>query len=374
MTLKFAIPTQTLKKAVSIAARAADKRGVMQILTHIAIEAKDGKLQLTATDLELTLSVSAENATISQEGAICVPAAVFDATIKSLNSADATFAMDNEAKRLAIQCGSYKGRIATMPFEEFPVQPKADGKKAIYLPDFKRGIAVVAPASSDDEVRQALQSVYVHSLGENRTALVAADGFRLARYTLSADATGISLLLPASAVEKVIRVLDGDIDLTPGSRASAIEGKAGELSVRAIITGSDAKFPDYAAVIPAAANAQATVTVVAQTLADAIKRVSAIANEDGVSADQGKGTLHLKANQDILLVEGTSDQVGSGMDEVTVATEGEMKIALGSLFMAEAVSPWKQAQLKLLYFGEKAPLLMQPVGEPAEFVLMPRVA
>ena len=160
MSLKFAIHTQTLKKAVSIAARAADKRSVMPIIGYIAIETKDGKLHLTATDPELTLSVTVDNAKIEAGGAVCVAAVVFDVTVKTLSGTDGVFAMDEKAGQLTLTCGSYKGRLATLPFEEFPVQTKVDGTHA-HLPDFKRGIAVVVPASSDEETRPTLQSVYV---------------------------------------------------------------------------------------------------------------------------------------------------------------------------------------------------------------------
>lgn len=37
------------KRLVSIVARAVDKRGVLPVISHIAIEAWDGKLHLTAT-------------------------------------------------------------------------------------------------------------------------------------------------------------------------------------------------------------------------------------------------------------------------------------------------------------------------------------
>ena len=371
MSLKFAIPAQTLKKAVSIAARAADKRRMLPIIGYIAIEARDGKLHLTATDLELTLSVAVDDAKIESVGAICVPAAVFDATIKTLSGTDALFALDEKAGRLTLTCGRYKGRLATLPFEEFPVQAKVEGTR-IHLPDFKRGIAVVAPASSDEETRPTLQSVYVQSLDESRTTLVAADGYRLARYTLGVQSKGISLLIPANAVEKVIRILDDDIDLTPGKRASIIEGTAGDLTVRATIAIAEGQFPDYQAIMPAPSNARATATVPAQALADAIKRVSVIANEQGTSLEQGKGTLLLSATNGTLQIEGQADQVGNGTDELTATTDGSMTIALGSLFMSDAVSPWKQGQVKLHFYGDRAPLLVLPVGEPAEIVLMPR--
>ena len=180
------------------------------------------------------------------------------------------------------------------------------------------------------------------------------------------------MLIPANAVEKVIRILDDDIDLTPGKHASIIEGTAGDLAVRATIAIAEGQFPDCQAIMPASANAKATVPVPAQALADAIKRVSVIANEQGTSIEQGKGTLLLSTSNVTLLVEGRADQVGNGTDELTATTDGNMTIALGSLFISDAVSPWKRGQFKLHFYGDHAPLLVLPVGEPAEIVLMPR--
>lgn len=74
---------------------------------------------------------------------------------------------------LVITCGSYKGRTAGLPFDEFPPMPKIEGI-GIELPDFKRAVAVVAPASSDDEnTRPTLTAVLFESLPENHFTLVA---------------------------------------------------------------------------------------------------------------------------------------------------------------------------------------------------------
>jgi hypothetical protein len=164
-----------------------DKRGVMPILSYIAIEARDGKLHLTATDLELTLSVAVDDAKIEAGGAICVPAAVFDATVKTLSGADAVFSLDEKAGRLTLTCGSYKGRLAILPFEEFPLQAKVEGTR-VHLPDFDAGVAELFDRSLKNAIELSWSGTRDGSLplpieyGELARARNADDQAVMARY------------------------------------------------------------------------------------------------------------------------------------------------------------------------------------------------
>jgi DNA polymerase-3 subunit beta len=373
MSMNVSLPAEALSKAAALVVRAVSKGSTLPVLAHIALEAHEETLHLTANNLEIGLSVSLP-AEVQAAGAICVPGPVFEATCKTLKGADVKLRLDGGT--LKIECGAYKGRIAGLPFEDFPPLPQA-ADEGIRLPDFKRAVAVVAPASSDDETRPTLAAVLFESLPENCLALVAADGFRLTRYVMpEVSAAGVDkLLVPGKSLELAARLVEGEASLHVGQepgRTLTLRWTAGGMSVTACLALLDGSFPDYTAILPDPAKSQASCTLPGGGLSQAIQRVSIIADQDcPLGHKNGGGTIRLASKDGAMQVEGAVDALGQGCDQVQAATRGEAQVAMASRFVLDALHPWPE-QVSLHFYGERAPLLILPEGGGCQTVIMPR--
>ena len=71
-TLKVTCPRDELARALGIVSRGVSTRSSVQILSGILLRAEGGKLELAATDMELSLRTSLEG-TVEGEGSVVVP-------------------------------------------------------------------------------------------------------------------------------------------------------------------------------------------------------------------------------------------------------------------------------------------------------------
>src|SRR5436190_22871125 len=125
-TLKAVCSRDELTRALGIVSRGVSTRTTMQILAGILISTTEGKLNLAATDMELSLGTSLE-ANVEADGSVVVPGRLLLELARLLPDADVSLEHKLEEAVVEVRCGSATYRLHTYNAEDFPRLPDAEG-------------------------------------------------------------------------------------------------------------------------------------------------------------------------------------------------------------------------------------------------------
>jgi DNA polymerase III subunit beta len=274
VALKFSVAQTELLQALQLVSNAVPSRTTLPVLSNILVEAADGSLQLTATDLDLSITTKAM-ADVKADGALTVPAKKLLELARKLPKED----LKLEAKDLTLNVVSKTGRFKFLCIrpEEFPARPNVspDVHLTIEAKSFERLVRRTIYAVSTDETRPALNGA-LFQMSEGEIRLVATDGHRLARATLKHPAATKGALkgdviLPLKAMNHLLRLLAdcGDTVTVELSKTHVrfVLGKT-TLTTKLI----EGPFPNYEQVLPKNNNKHLSVNK--DVLAAALDRVS----------------------------------------------------------------------------------------------------
>ena len=222
--MKTIIERSDLLKALNHVQSVVERRNTIPILSNVLLEADNGALSLTATDLEIEMRERVE-AEIVQPGAITAPAhMLYDIVRKLPDGAQVELATDDTGGRLNLVAGKSAFTLQALPREDFPAMAQDEMPAAFALPvgDLRRLIDKTRFAISVEETRYYLNGIYLHVLEEGGGHLlraVATDGHRMARVDMAqpvgADAMP-AVIIPRKTVGEVQKLLEeaeGEVSL-----------------------------------------------------------------------------------------------------------------------------------------------------------------
>ena len=227
--MKVHVKQQQLAHAVSMVSRAVSPRSTLPVLSNILVKTDNGRLRLSATNLELGITCWI-GARIDGEGAITVPARTFTDLVGNLPSDQVVLTLDNSTQTLNVRCGTSETNIKGIDAEEFPPipQPALDEGVPLNVTNFKEMVQQVAFAASTDEARPVLTGVLLKLDGDHIT-LAATDGFRI---SIREDdipngvQRSLEAIIPARALVELARIIssnDGTLVMTfPPDRGQVI--------------------------------------------------------------------------------------------------------------------------------------------------------
>ena len=210
VAMKFTVAQTEILTALQLVSSAVPSRTTLPVLSNILVEAMDGSIQMTATDLDLAIATRA-TADVKAEGALTVPAKRLAELVRKLSKEELKF----EAKELTLNVGSKTGRFKfhCIRPEEFParinVNPDLTFKIEAKL--FERMIKRSIYAVSTDETRPALNGALLQIV-EGEIRLVATDGHRLARASVKQAGIGKNplkgdVIIPLKALHHLQRLV-----------------------------------------------------------------------------------------------------------------------------------------------------------------------
>ena len=255
--MRTIIERSDLLKALNHVQSVVERRNTIPILSNVLLEADNGALNLTATDLEIEIRERVE-AEVAQAGAVTAPAhMLYDIVRKLPDGAQVELAMDETGSRLNLTAGKSAFALQTLPREDFPAMAQDEMPVAFAMPtqDLRRLIDKTRFAISVEETRYYLNGIYLHVLDEDGSSLlraVATDGHRLARVQLArpvgAEAMP-AIIIPRKTVSEVQKLLedsDGEVSM------QVSDTKINFAFADIVLTSKliDGKFPDYTRVIP----------------------------------------------------------------------------------------------------------------------------
>ena len=212
--MKFSTVSTDLQKALSKIISVVPSKSSLPILENVLFELSGNELRLTASDLEMTMSVSQQVSGIS-DGRIAVPAKKLNETLRALPTLDIVLSVDSANNRIAVKTDQGEYRMAgeaagnfpdTVPVqEEFSVELDAELLRAI--------LNKTAYAVSSDDLRPSMMGV-LFQWRESEFRAIATDGHRLVQIKhfgaiAKAHPEGErEVIIPAKALNPVLRTLD----------------------------------------------------------------------------------------------------------------------------------------------------------------------
>ena len=184
--MKFSVSKDKLLEGLSTVQNVVSTRTTLPILSNVLLQASEGEIRLTTTDLDVGVRGSVE-AHVERTGGTTIPARRLFSIVRELPSSEIYFDVDTK-NSASIRSGSSYFKILGLPEEEFPALARFEEAKifTIAQKDLKDGLKKTSYAISVDGTRYVLNGI-LFSFKDNKLTLVATDGRRLALVDLELE-------------------------------------------------------------------------------------------------------------------------------------------------------------------------------------------
>jgi len=342
-------------------------RSTLPILSNVLLKADDNRLELTATDLDVTITCSVE-ATVKKAGATTLPVKKVFGIARELGGSE--IEMETDDKNVcSVRCGSSFFKVRGLGAEEFPPLSKFKEEKKVTLPQEKlRGmLKKTAFAISNDESRYVLNGIFI-SLKEHKLTMVATDGRRLALVDEEVDVPANSqgeFIVPAKAVNEVGRLIQekGEVEIrfTDNQAAFTLKDDKGGtiLLITKLIEGN---YPNYRQVIPS--ETKERIALPREEFLHALRRAEIMTSEK-------QNSVKLALTKNNLSITANSPDVGEARETMAVNYKGkDMAIAFNPGYVIEPLTALTTDEVYLELIDELSPGVLK-INGPFLYVVMP---
>ena len=342
-TMEITISKFELLRELTATQGVVERKTTIPILSNYLFEAAGDRLQLTATDLDLSLRTAC-NAKVKKEGACTIPARKLYDYVKLLPDADITIKL-LENHWVSIRCGRSNTKMVGMARSNFPALPVFPTAGVIKIPTavLRSMIAKTGFAIAHEESRYTLNGALMVLKSESIT-MVATDGHRLAHIERAGEKfDGVSgemkTLIPKKAMDELKTLLDSTdaetIDFAKDE--STLYFRVGQrLLTSRQLTG---QFPNYEAVLPK--EITKSITVPGTELGAAISRVAQF-------ADERSHAVRLRLEKDELKLSASSTDSGESEDSIEVAYAGDpVTIGFNAQYLIDFIKATGSTEVKL---------------------------
>lgn len=343
--MQLQVTQENLSKALSSVARVANTRGTLPILSNVLLKTVGTRLSIAATNLDIAITHYI-GSKVSKEGAITVPARLMQDFVSSLPGGIIDLKLDEN--KLHISTDKYESTINGVTAEDFPVMPSiAEGTSmTISGKLLKTTLQQVVVAASTDEARPVLTGVFVHSY-EGNLYMVATDSYRLAEKRLQAISGEVKLLIPAPALQDLLRLVsdyEGDVQVTYDDQQVLFQVGDVELVTRLI----EGNYPDYRKLIP---SEFATSAELKKADLQNITKVSSLFARESA----GSVTINLDQKNSLVSIRSIASQLGENTASATANVTDEGAITLNSRYIMDALHAFNGDTVKIGFNGKLEP-------------------
>jgi len=378
--MKLECLQENLAEGLTVVGRVVPTKSTLPVLSNVLLSTRDGELQLTANNLELSVAHRVP-AAIAREGEITLPSRLLSDYVALLDHGQKVeLDLNSKTHKVHLACGRYEANVAGIDAEDFPPIPAVSGGTSFSIPAglLKEAINEVVFAAAPDDTRPVLAGVLL-KMGGGSLTLAAADGFRLAVRTVELPEAGpdLQMIVPAKTLIEVARLLssaaDDDqvaINTTPnGNQIYFAFGKT-EITSRLI----EGQFPDYQRIIPPDAKTKVKVSTSDFLRATRAAAVFARDNSNIVRLECSPSKEDAELALGSILVKSTSAEMGDNEGNLDAVVEGDdTQIAFNGRYLRDALEAIDTPEVLLQITGPSSPGIIRPAGEPNGYlhVIMP---
>jgi len=364
--MKVSTARDVLFAQLQTVTRAASTRSAVQALSGVQLQARDGGIELRATDMEIGLRVPLDGE-IVRDGAAVLPARLLVDVVRALPGATVSLELRPSEQDVEIVAGSATFHIRTLRLEDFPPFPEPEDGGRVEVPAgaFVETVLKVARSASRDETRPVLTGILV-SAAESELRMVATDSYRLSvkETTLEAPLAGsFEANVPARALQELTRIVQhGEVDrLAVSVRTNQVIFEVGGvvLSSRLI----DGQFPNYRQLLPDAYEHELQLAGAEAT--EVVRRISLLA--------QKNAPLRLAFSEGELTVSARTPDVGQARESLPVPFQGEpLEIGFNPEFLRDGLEAVESGDVVLKLISPLRPGLIEAAdGSGFQYLLMP---
>jgi DNA polymerase III subunit beta len=361
-TFKAICSRDELVRALGIVSRGVSTRTTVQILAGILLEAEGGKLNLAATDMELSLRTSLE-AQVESNGSVVVPGRLLLELSRLLPDAEVTLEHKLEEAVVEIRCGSATYRLHTYNAEDFPRLPEAEAaeRHEIERESFLETVARVSRSASRDESRPVLTGVLMR-FEPGKLVMAATDSYRLSvkETPLEGTVPELEAIVPARALGELTRIAQAGESIDLGLHENQVVFATGDalLTTRRI----DGQFPNYKQLVPETFDHE--ISLPREEALEVVRRVAVMA--------QRNSPLRLRFADGELSVSAQTQDVGEARESMPVAFSGEpLEIGFNAEFLRDGIESVVGEQARLKLISPLRPGLVQGESDDFLYLIMP---
>lgn len=348
------------------------KNTSLPILNNILIEAKDGKIRLAATNLEVGVS-HVVRGKIEKEGDFTVDARIVSDYVSLLPNSKID--VEKEGSGLIISCENYKTKINGQTTDDYPLIPgiKKESPRIVEAEEFKKALAQVVFAAATSETRLELSGV-LFIFNKNELILAATDSYRLAEKKIKLKNNELGgknvsrAIVPVKTVQEMVRILSGskeeraEVEIYLAENQILFVSGSTELISRLI----EGQYPDYQQIIPTLnkTNAQANRLEVSQAV-----KAAALFSKSGIN----DVSLDFPKNKKQIIVSASSGQTGENITKVDATVAGEDNaMVVNYRYLLDGLNNIEEEEIRLEVIDSNTPCLLRPAKKNDYlYIIMP---
>ncbi|HYM43759.1 MAG TPA: DNA polymerase III subunit beta [Steroidobacteraceae bacterium] len=362
--MKLTAPREDILAPLQSVIGVVERRQTMPVLANVLLAARDNRLSVTGTDLEVEL-VATSQVSVQQPGDITVPGRKLLDIFRSLPE-KTSVSLSTEGERVSLRAGRSRFTLSSLPASEFPVVEEINAQQTLSVAqgEFRRLIDKTHFSMAQQDVRYYLNGMLLETDGKALRA-VATDGHRLAlcETELAAKAKASQqVIVPRKGVLELQRILgtEGSIELAVGT--NHVRAQIGDIRFTSKLI--DGRFPEYARVIPA--NPSRSVEADRDSLKLALQRTAILSNE------KYRG-IRLTARPGLLVIQAHNPEQEEAEDQVEVNYKGEeVEIGFNVNYLLDALSAIDGDKVEIgLTDSNSSCLIHAPGTTHTKYVVMP---
>jgi DNA polymerase-3 subunit beta len=363
--MKFIAEKSQIVDSLQNAAAVAERRQTIPILANLRLKIVEGKLEVTATDLEIQIKTYSDLIEIQEEGETTVSARKMSELCRSLPEGEnVNFSLSNG--KLTVSSSNFHADFATISSDDFPEIEISEDQVPVSLESnvLKRILSKTSFSMASQDVRYYLNGMLLEING-NKINGVATDGHRLAYSSAATSNSEADMrnILPRKAVLELAKLLsagDDTINLLIGPSYVVIRTDNLSFSSKLI----DGKYPDYDKVFPT--GEPLPLEISKEVLQSALSRASVLSNEKyrGVRFQLSENKLKLTAN---------NPEQESAEEELDVVYQGsELEVGFNIGYLLDVLNSIETEKVKFEFYGEDSScIIKESNSEDDVYVIMP---
>ena len=359
--MNFTISSTHLLKALMDVSKAIPSKSPLPILENFLFVLNGNKLEITASDSELTLRTAIEVDAPGEDGSTAVPARHMTDLLKELPDQPVSLKTVSDST-LECKWASGNSVLPYFPATDYPEikGTQEDALKVVFPAEsLTNGIQSTIYATADDEIRPAMNGIFF-DLDPESTTLVASDSHKLICYTTqdvkaTEKASFILHKKPAAVLRSIIGKDVEEVEIAFDSASARFTFGETTMICRLVV----GKYPKYRDVIPTG-NAN-ILQIDRQLLLNTVKRVAVCAN---------KASNHIKFSLQEGQLEISAQDLGFALaayEKISCNYSGDaLTIGFKSTFLTEILSNMSCNTLVIKFADARRAALILPSEEEAD--------
>lgn len=336
-----------------------EKRNAMPILSNALLRAKDGQLEVVATDLEVTIMDKCP-VDLQAEGVLTLNAKKLYDIVKEM-PAGPVYLKSDEEFHVEVKSGKTRFELMGIAADEYPKVPDPKDFKFLKVPGpiLLDMIQKTIYAAGGEEGRFNLNGIFTEKM-DNGLRMVATDGHRLAMIEKQIDNVKkmdltAGVIMPRKGMAEAQKLLadeSGEVGLALKEKMAAISMNDSIIVMRLV----DGKYPDFRRVIIEGCDKKATVNK--EELARNLRRASIMVDEKAraVKFSFGGKTLSLESK---------NPNAGSSYSEMEIEFAGDkIVIAFNDRYFIDIMNAGKGDNLLIELKDEQSPAIVKLNEDP----------